>query len=471
MIGLNTTRTLILIPLLLWTSLGLAEGSEEAIARVRKELEAHSNRSPASAKTIPIRKPTLEPSNPSGVEDKVPVAEASAPEEEPSYLTGDWAGRRRKWSDSGIDLGLIYKGEFNKVLNGGLRQRSVYLENLDVRFNMDLEKSVGLKGGSFFFYALADKGADRDQSPSKNVGDLQGTSNIETAVDDFKPYELWYQQLLLEDKVSILFGLHDLNSEFYNNDSASSFFNASFGVGRELSQTGVNGPSIFPITSTALRLRAEPTKSFYIMTAIFNAQAGDPNSLKGLQFRFGGGDGFLAITETGWVGTQSGKSSLPHKYALGSWSYNRTFDSVSTNVTDSLGNSTPVKVSNSGAYLIGDQNLTPLSSVFLRYGVAANQPNKSSSCLTSGFVTKGLLSWRPKDKLSLGVAIATPTPDYNTASGGGLTSSETTYELNYRIELPKGLVVQPDYQYVVNPSYRNTIPNAQVFATRFEINF
>lgn len=126
-------------------------------------------------------------------------------------------------SNSGIEFGIIYKGELSSVLRGGRNQQTSYLENLDLRLNFDLEKLAGWQGGSVFIYGLGNRGSSETNSPSVNVGDIQGTSNIQTPSSSFVVYEAWYQQMFAEEKVSLLVGLHDLNSEFYAVDSAAIF--------------------------------------------------------------------------------------------------------------------------------------------------------------------------------------------------------------------------------------------------------
>lgn len=101
-------------------------------------------------------------------------------EAEGLQLTGDWNGQRKNLSDKGLDIAIIYKGEANNA-SQGIHQKTVFLQNLDVRLLMDLEKMFSLKGTSIFIYGLGSDGGDHDKSPSKNVGDIQGSSNIEEA--------------------------------------------------------------------------------------------------------------------------------------------------------------------------------------------------------------------------------------------------------------------------------------------------
>lgn len=396
--------------------------------------------------------------------------EVPAAEEAPSTLTGDWGGKRKMLSDKGLDLTLLYKAELSRDMAGGLLRQEGTLEEIDIKLNIDAEKLFNAKGLSMFIFGLGSRGEDKDKKPSANVGDLQGVSNIEAKTDDFKLYEAWLQQKFLDERVSLLFGLHDLNTEFYVTDTSGLFFNSSFGVGKELSQTGVNGPSIFPYPTTSLRLRVEPTKNTYLMSAVFDAQAGNPNALKGTHIRAGSADGFLLINETG--AAKSGDD--PYKYALGYWIYTRTFDHLSETVTTGSGATVPSQVSSSGMYILMDQSFLTRFSAFLRYGLASTLSNQVKDNLSAGIVAKGLIPSRKDDKLGIAVTRVTPGSEYieqMKKSGTSLAADETAYELSYRIELASGLALQPDLQYISNPGLSETNNFAIDGAIRIELNF
>lgn len=362
-------------------------------------------------------------------------------------LTGDWGGDRSKLTENGVDIALTYKGEVGKALKRGVNEKKTsYIENLDLKITLDAEKLLSLKDTTFFIYGLGSRGSENGNSPSVNVGDHQGTSNIEAPVDDFKLYEAWVQKEFFDKKLSVLFGLHDLNSEFYVTESSGLFLNASFGIGKDLSQTGVNGPSIFPFTAPSLRIKTQQ-EEYYLQAALFNAQAGDPDNLKGTHVRMGGSDGTLAIAELGM--TVSGK------FAVGAWSYNRTFQHLNE----------PTEVGNSGYYLLADHNVTENTSAFLRYGVASNGPNEVGTCVTGGLVF---------DKaLGFGVTSATPSEANKTTSelAGTPLTTETTFELTYRFEVYPGFSLQPDYQYITHPAMEESARGVHVGSFRFELNF
>jgi porin len=428
---------------------------EKSKSKSQAKKEAENLEKLASETPLPQRSATRE------TQEVPPVAES--PMEDESRLTKNWGGARKKLSDLGIDVALIYRGEWNRNFSGGVRQASTYLSNIDLRVSMDGEKLVGWKGGSVFFYGLSDLGGD----PSKNVGDAQVSSNIETPVNTAKVYELWAQQILFEDKVSVLVGMHDLNSEFYVTDSSGLFFNSTLGVGKDISQSGVNGPSIFPTTAPAIRLRAEPTKEFYFQFGVWNGQSGNPGNPYGTKFRLNAKDGLLLVSEMAYLRGKIDQTKNPGKYGIGYWTYTRTFDSLHNSIVDSAGNAVPTQATSHGVYFLAEQSIFGNVTLFCRYGIASTEVNRFGTSLGTGMVFTGLVPHRPKDRF--GVALARVT------KGVEVPGAESTIEANYRIELLPGIAVQPDYQYIIHPQgdpvANPNLANASVGAVRFELSF
>ncbi len=67
--------------------------------------------------------------------------------------------------------------------------------------------------------------------------------------------------------------------------------------------------------------------------------------------------------------------------------------------------------------------------------------------------------WRTVPQLRAGNPVDSPRLD----------GSETIFELTYSDEIIKGISVQPDIQYVLNPSADSTIDDALVLGLRFRI--
>jgi len=391
-----------------------------------------------------------------------PVAES--PEQPEARLTKNWGGARTRLSDAGVDVGVIYKLDWNSVRSGGTEQNSEFLGNFDLRASFDLQKLLNWKGANFFVYVLGNHGGD----PTENVGDIQGTSNIETPANTVKLYEAWLEQVAFNGTTSFLLGLHDLNSEFYVTPASGLFLNSSFGVGAELALTGANGPSIFPTTAPAFRVRIEPMEKFYFQSALFGAVAGNPDKPHGTHISWQASDGFLFINELAYhAGYEeaSEHKELPMKFAIGAWTYTVPVQPVA-------GDEDSEKVGDFGLYLISEAALSSGLSSFARYGLTNGKANTLASNLSAGFNLSGLFG-RDQDIFGLAVTRVGLSRDFRTVSatsGTILASTETTWELTYRAQLVPGIVLQPDLQYVVNPGGDTSLDNAAVLAARLEIS-
>lgn len=426
----------------------------------------------APPKEVPVKEVTLNAT--AKATENTTVKTATDPERESAYT-----------------MTATYKGEANRVFSGGLRQRTVFLGNLDLKLAIDGEKAWGKPGLSLFFYGLGNHGADNDNSPTKNVGDIQVTSNIETSVNALKLYEAWVQKEFAEGKGSLLFGLHDLNSEFYVTESSSLFLNSSFGVGKELAQTGINGPSIFPTTALALRGRWAMSPATEFQVAAFGAQAGDPIHPSATIIRTQPSDGLFWIGELALKNPLRMEESLDGKFALGFWKYTRSFDHLTETTLNDRGDTVASQAGNSGAYILWNQALSPRYSLFARFGQAATAVNTVSSNFSSGVLIKAPWNslwnfpwnsaWNSRAKDSLGVAftranIGKTAQEAAAHAGFETAAAELTGEIFYRFSVRSGVWIQPDLQWVEHPSAfprsaNPPIANTLVGAVRAEIQF
>ncbi|MEQ1722827.1 MAG: carbohydrate porin [Pseudobdellovibrio sp.] len=363
---------------------------------------------------------------------------------EEAGLFGDWGGKKTSLQESGYDFNVVYKADTVTSIRGASQNKFAFLGNVDVTLDTDLEKIFGLKGLSFFVYGLGNHG---DQ-PSTYIGDSFVTSNIE-APNTFKAYEVYFKQQI-DDRFSILFGLRDLNADYYSNDSGKPLINSAFGISPTLAQTGVNGPSIFPVAAPALAVSYNSPSSFYFQTALFNAQAGDPNEPKQTYIAASLENGLLSISEMGFSSESENGNT---KYGLGAWSYSKQ-ETLSIN---------------NGWYVIIDHGFTKDFSSFLKYGSASPGVNQFSTALELGINYKGLLSFRPEDSLVLGYAKANASDDYvriNTT-----TQNESVFEVAYNISAGSGISITPDYQLIKNPGLVLGSSSIEVLSLRFEINY
>ena len=396
-----------------------------------------------------------------------------------STLSGDWGGARSRMSANGLDWEIVYKSSVHSSVSGGLASGTEYLGNIDVKLAVDGDKAWGWPGATALLYVLNNHGGKINAA---HVGSAQGVDNIEVATNTTKLYQAWLQQSLLADRLSLLAGLYDLNSEFYATSSSGLFLHPAFGIGSELAQTGQNGPSIFPTTSFAVRLKVRPAPGFYAQAVALDGVPGDPNNPHGTHVQFNKGDGALIVGEVGWAPGEDEARPEPaekgeslSKLAVGLWHYTARFDDLQD--TDAGGN--PERRMNRGMYVLAQRALYQEAgdasqglTAFLRFGVASADVNQFDRALDAGLVYRGLLPGRDDDLLGFAIAAEHNGAKFRqTEAGAGNSSSsaEVAYELSYRAQVAPWLAIQPDIQHIVNhgaPSVRS----AWIAGVRFEIS-
>lgn len=415
---------------------------------------------------------------PPGHEDRVAAEEPQAEVPDAFWrrdtLTGDWLGLRTTLEDRGVAFGLDYTFDVMGVVAGGVSHKLATLDDWDLTMTVDAGRLVGWQGASFFVYGLGTGG----RQPSKYAGVAQALDNIE-APDTWKLYEAWYQQQLLDGRLSLLLGLYDLNSEFDVIETASLFLQSSHGIGIDYSQSGLNGPSIFPTTSTAARLRFNPTERTYALLAVLDGVAGDPNDPHGTQIIWRGSDGVLLASEVGYLqGSLDGEGTDPYvKIGIGGWYYTANFDRIDD--VDASGD--PVRGGgNFGLYGLVEAMLWHEAdraqglSGWLRVGGANHRLNPFAFYVGSGLVYTGLIPDRDQDQVGFAIANAIAGGDLKdaaSAAGAAIDGAEVALELTYKAQLTGWLYVQPDVQYVINPGLGPDLDAALILGMRLGVRF
>ncbi len=363
-----------------------------------------------------------------------------------------------------VAFSATYTGDIWANTSGGLRRSEKYLDNFDLTATIDAEQVFNIPGGTLFFYGLYNNNKTLSDTL---VGDMQTVSNIDTTTAT-RLYEAWYEQAFGDGKSSLKVGLYDLNSEFDAIDTAGLFLLSSHGIGPDYSQTGLNGPSIFPVTSLGARLQLQVSDDVLVRAAVLDAVPGSLTHPRKTAIKLGNGEGALLAgeIEANLAGTTA---------ALGVWGYTAKFDDVLA--VDKTG--APLRRGgNKGAYLEAERQVTsPFGderglSLFGRVGLADTKVNQFSNYVGFGGSYKGLLDARPDDLLGLAVAHVSNGNPYRRAqvlAGAPVGKSETNIELTYRAEITPWLTLQPDAQYIINPGADPSLKNAFVIGLRFEV--
>ena len=369
--------------------------------------------------------------------------------------------------ESAYSLDLVYTGEVWRNTHGGIRTGNSYLDNLDVQLSVDGERAWGVPGLTLFGYVMHNNGGSVTEDL---VGDAQAISNIE-ALDQVRLYEFWADYAFGPERAhSLRFGLYDLNSEFDASEVGALFVNSGHGIGTQIGQTGLNGPSIFPVTSLAARLRWQPASDWTVLLAALDGVPGDPDHPSSNRIHLGGEDGYLLAAEVGW---QKGRL---RKLALGGWTYTGHFDEL---LEVDTGGAPLRSRGNNGVYALGEVSLwssdegAPRSlDAYARFGTADGRINRFDRAWAMGVVATGLFRGRPEDQLGLGVATAQNGSTYRSLSemaGEAVNSREHAIELTYRGAVSDWLVLQPVVQHIVNPNTVASHKDALAVALRFEV--
>lgn len=396
-------------------------------------------------------------------------------------LLFDGGDSRAQPGPPAVDLDLAYTAEAVGVVSGGVRRDVVYLDNVDATATIRSDSLSDWTGLTAFVYGLGNQGG----TPSALVGDAQVTSNIEAPLA-WRIYEAWLQQTL-GTRASLLVGLYDLNSEFDVNRTGSLFLNSSHGIGAALGLSGRNGPSIFPVTSLAGRVRVRLGSSAYVQSTVMDGVPGRPSDPVGTIVHFGAGDGVLAAAEVGTYlgGSNSSPQAIvdrtmaveaPTKIAVGGWAYSTDlpeWTSVNTGgAVQRTGGSRGLYVLAEGRLLQEPGTDTQGLSGFGRVGWANEQYNRFTRYVGAGLVYTGLIPGRDADQTGLAVATARNGAAYEAAQrrgGTSVTSAEGNLEATYAASVTSWLTVIGDVQYVFNPDTDPSLSNALVGGIRFTV--
>ena len=365
------------------------------------------------------------------------------------------------FAQSALVLGGSYTADVTSTISGGLAKRGRVLDDLQVSADLDLEKAVGWKGANAHILLLNNSGA----TPNDDAGTLQGVDNIEVTRQRARLFEAWVEQGF-SDRGSVRAGLYNLNSEFYANDSAGLLLAPAFGIGSELAATGPNGPSIFPSTALAVRVRWTPNENVYAQAAVLNANAGVLGDPGGVHTSFD--NGVLVIAEGGWQGRG--------KVAFGTWRYTDKQDDIRA----LMPTGDPVHSTAKGAYVLLERQLTSggddavrKTTAFARLGVSDGDTTAFKGGWQAGVLVEHLFESRPDSAFSVGVNQAFLSGKFrNNAFDAGqrLERAESAIEVTYSDKVGP-VRIQPDLQYVKDPGADGGVGHALVATLRVGVEF
>ncbi len=395
---------------------------------------------------------------------------------------GDLGGARFDLATNlGIAITPNYIGEVMGNPTGGIKQGITYDGLLNVPIDIDMDRLTHGLTHDLIFHANALWLQGQGLSV-RHTGDFSNTSNI-SGYNTVRLQELWLQQYFWNKRANLRLGVLAADAEFFTTSNGSLYLNGTFGA---FTLVGANlpDPNIFPVAAPGVRIFVQPVSKFSFQAGIYGGDSGgtqDENN-HGTNFNLRSRDGALVFSEVAYYLNQSpGDRGLTGTYKLGAFVHTgsqafQTFDSQ-TRVALGTGNSED-RSTNFGVYGIVDQDLYKYGgktiSGFLRIGGAPEDVNFVSFYVDGGVNFTGFVPTRQRDIAGVAVAHSSISDDYSRsdrAQGGPGYSSETVLEATYRVTLAPWWFVQPDLQYIFNPSGAHGSRDALVLGMRTSVVF
>jgi porin len=414
-------------------------------------------------------------------------------------LGGELFGMRPHAGNNGVVIMAQSVSDMLWNTTGGASAGNAYDGLMQFGTDIDLGKAVGLPGGRFkntWFWLYG-------RNPSNYVGDVNAVSGI-SGLPSFRCYELWYEQNVLEDAVSLRGGLLGLDSEFCTSEPAFLFLNGTFGMPALMSQNLVNSGPQYPMATPGIRLAVHPFSWLTLRSSFSQANPFPQNeNLHNFNWNFGPSGGLLSMNEAEarWESLlkgrklpgvakagffiQSGPSpAAPQKWSFGppeSPQYCTGFYGILDQMLyrapgqDEAPSKNPVsgKAVADGKGSDGDAPVRGLNS-WLRLGFCPQSYNPLSIYTDGGLVYTGLIPGRKEDKTGVAFCygqVSSGYMDLGNDQGIPGPSFEAVIEFTHSIRLAPAIALQPDIQYVLHPGGSRQYGNALVVGFRAVVDF
>jgi porin len=394
---------------------------------------------------------------------------------------------RKSLADVGFTVGGFYLGE-TFANTGGMDQGATYDGVLWTYVLGDLHRAGLWKGLCFYSDAYQIHGRN---ITADDIGSLATVSNYE-ALPSTRLSELWLEQHMFNDHLTVRVGQLTADTEFLLSSGASNFLDSTFGWATLPTFDLPGGGPSYPLATPGVRVALKPNDKWSLMLGVYNGDpagahcTGNPQVCddNGLDFRL---DSPPLLIAEGRYKYQDGR--LPGTIKIGGWNqfgtfHAQPFDSASPTIAATF-NSVPIE-DDWAIYVIVDQLVwrVPESKdpkgvgLFGRVMGAPADQNLVDFYADGGITFSGMIPRRAKDTLGIGIAYTRTSNDGHAFDvGPGTHTYEALLEICYTAQLKSGWTLQPDFQYIWQPSGgsdatgKGTISNAAVWGVRTTINF
>jgi porin len=366
--------------------------------------------------------------------------------------------------ETGLSVNVMYTGDLRRNTTGAIAVGTAYSDMFDLGATWT---SDTLFSDTRFTSKVSLKHLGGDDITGEFIGDLHGVNNIE-APDAWRLYEVWSEfSFGGRSNTSVRVGLLDLNVDFDAPVTSALFAGPAHGIGTEVSQSGLNGPAIFPVTGLGVRVAGDFSEVLRWRVGAFEGAPGDDQEDSFAVFSYDRGEGSLLIGELEYANERFNKISL------GLWSYTAEFDRLDSELVSDARS----EDGNRGVYALMDMKVAEVGTAridaSLRVGLADARFNAVDEYVGATVVMSHPFGSRPDDAIGFAVAYGSTGDLYRSVQalvGVPSASSETSYELTYRAPMTDWLVLAPSVQFVDNPGADLSMDDAWVVGLRFELS-
>jgi porin len=398
----------------------------------------------------------------------------------------DAGGVRQGLARGGIGIGGYYYGEtfYNW---GGFDQGGEYDGVLELYINADMKKLGFWRGLCFHANGYQIHG---NSITAANIGSLMPVSNLE-ATDATRLFELWFQQTMFNEKLSVRIGQLAADEEFVTSDGGGYFLNGTWGWPSITAADLPSGGPAYPLATPGVRVAVNPNDKLGVMVGVYNGDPAPPCASEdpqrcndhGLDFELD--DQPLLMVEGAYKYNQN---RLAGTIKIGGWNHFGSFEDQRFDSGGALiavtGNAGRPLDHNWGLYGIIDQLVwrVPGSEepqgvgIFARVIGAPADRNLIDFYADGGVTFTGMIPGRPDDAFAVGFAytnISNRVSAFDVDFGEPVARNyEALIEICYTYQINPGWSLQPNFQYIFQPGGNVAgVEDATVVGARTTIGF
>ena len=411
------------------------------------------------------------------------------------HLFGDWDGARTWLAQRGVSVALDWLTENAGNITGGRSKSFDFAGQVGLEIDLDLDKLAGLHDSAFHMMII--NGNGRNVSRDAIGDDLATVQEIYGGrgnVIAHLVYSYW-EQSIDHDRIDLVGGWLPVGTYFAASPLYCRFMNVLF-CGNPHPLPNYPGEQDWPQATFGGQVRWVPIPSLYAMVGLHQTD---------IDFGTGGGgisgwawadphkSGVSIPVEIGWV-PRFGRRNLIGHYKLGYDHDTHAYADVTGNQPDGLPAASHHR---DMEYVLVDQMLmrqgktdTDGLIAFAGYVRASPRVSPLSQHAFAGLLTTGAPWGRPKDYVGMDFQWIEMSSGFTRAQEAagllgtslpltldgfgpsyGPQNTEQVIELNYGVNVFRGVTVLPDFQYLIRPGATTRIPDAAVLGFRTNVDF